>query len=347
LHEPHTRKDVRLGTVEVRAYIGKFGAFDIKPAAIIAPRIATHGPEGRYNGVLYIEKEGFMPQIERARIAERYDIAIVSDEGMSTVAARQLIDEVCGRLGKPLFTMHDFDITGLDIQHRIFNSNNRYQFRHEIGTVIDFGLRLTDVNERELQSEPVDIPGDFRNLSAETAAEKRENWLDATEERLRDDRGATEEEIEFLLTDEKGERGAMMKRVELNALDAQNFVAFIEAKLEEHGLGKVMPDSETLADVYAFFARAKRMLVRLGPEIDRLNAEPVDIPDDLADRLGEMLEDDPETSWDATLETLADADGADYATRLAKFIQSLEGQILPARDAGAANDGDEDDKADD
>ena len=40
--------------------------------------------------------------------------------------------------------------------------------------------------------------------------------------------GATEEEIKFLLTDENGESGTAGKRVELNAMTCDQFVAFVE-----------------------------------------------------------------------------------------------------------------------
>ena len=48
--------------------------------------------------------------------------------------------------------------------------------------------------------------------------------------------GATAEEIEFLLSE----------RVELNALASDELVDFIEGKLDALGIGKVVPDEETL-----------------------------------------------------------------------------------------------------
>jgi hypothetical protein len=300
LHEPHTGRSLRLGTLEVRNYVSDFADPEAQPAGIAAPEIVTHGPAGRYNGILYVEKEGFMPQIEQARIAERFDVAVLSDEGMSTVAGRRLIDEVCGRLGKPLFTLHDFDVAGLDIQHRIFNSNERYQFRHAVKTVIDFGLRLDDVEEWGLQSEPVEIPvkGEPQAL-----AEKRAKWLDATETRLVE-RGATEAEIDFLLTDDNAVRGETMKRVELNALDARSFVALIEEKLERHGHSKASPDDAALRAAYAACTRANWIRARLGPEIYRINEEPVTVPGDLAERVRAKLAANPDTSWDKVVAAL-------------------------------------------
>jgi hypothetical protein len=166
--------------------------------------------------------------------------------------------------------------------------------------VIDFGLRLEDVDRWGLQSEPVDIP--VKGEPHEIAA-KRANWLDATTKRLIE-RGATGGEITFVLTDEKGERGETMKRVELNAFDAQSFVAFIEDKLERHGLGKVTPDAAPLGAAHSAFVRAKRVCARLGPEIDAINSESVDVPDDLAERVRAELETNPGMPWDAVVAAL-------------------------------------------
>ena len=52
--------------------------------------------------------------------------------------------------------------------------------------------------------------------------------------------GATAAEIAFLLND----------RVELNAFASDELVAWIEAKLEEHGVHKVIPDQQMLAEAY-------------------------------------------------------------------------------------------------
>jgi DNA topoisomerase VI subunit A len=90
--------------------------------------------------VLFIEKEGFTPVLEAARIPERFDIAPMSTKGMSVTAARLLIDELCGRLGLRLFVLHDFDIAGLSINKTLTADSRRYKFKHEIIDPIDGGL---------------------------------------------------------------------------------------------------------------------------------------------------------------------------------------------------------------
>jgi DNA topoisomerase VI subunit A len=45
------------------------------------------------------EKEGFTEILSAARIAERFDIAIMSTKGMSSTAARRLVDNMCFEYG--------------------------------------------------------------------------------------------------------------------------------------------------------------------------------------------------------------------------------------------------------
>ena len=43
-----------------------------------------------------------MPLFEAVKLAERYDLAIMSTKGMSVTAARELVDVLCGDHGIPL-----------------------------------------------------------------------------------------------------------------------------------------------------------------------------------------------------------------------------------------------------
>ena len=61
--------------------------------------------------------------------------------------------------------------------------------------------------------------------------------------------GATREEAEFLLT----------RRVELNALTSDQLIAFIEAKLKEHGIKKLIPKADRLRNAYRLFVNNKHM----------------------------------------------------------------------------------------
>ncbi len=92
LWEPHTGHEVQLGTIAVRQYLK--GAQDndaMQPEAEAPPALATGFPTlgavNRFSNVLFIEKEGFMPLLQRARIAERYDLAIMSTKGLSSTVS--------------------------------------------------------------------------------------------------------------------------------------------------------------------------------------------------------------------------------------------------------------------
>ena len=60
--------------------------------AVPDPRVRSN----RFGAVLFIEKEGFLPLFHRVRLAERYDLAIMSTKGMRVVAARHAGGRVCG-----------------------------------------------------------------------------------------------------------------------------------------------------------------------------------------------------------------------------------------------------------
>jgi DNA topoisomerase VI subunit A len=151
--------------------------------------------------------EGFNDLFKASRLAEQYDLAIMSTKGVSATAARRLVDEVCARYHLPLFVLHDFDRSGFTILRTLQCDTRRYAFANEI-EVIDLGLRLVDVEKWGLEREAVQY--------RESAESVREG--------LRRD-GAMEAEIKFLAT----------HRVELNAFASDELVRWITAKLETYG----------------------------------------------------------------------------------------------------------------
>ena len=188
------------------------------PLALDAGSLSpTTGPENRYSAVLFIEKEGFNALLVQARIAERFDIAIMSTKGMSTTAARLLLDRLAPRIDKVLVA-HDFDVSGFSIFGTLGSDGRRYRF-HNYVHIVDLGLRLSDVEALRLDSEPVETSGDWSMRAAMLAAH-----------------GASTREISFL----------RHRRVELNAMPADVFIRFLEHKLAEHGIGKVVPDNDVL-----------------------------------------------------------------------------------------------------
>jgi hypothetical protein len=265
--EPHTSVNIALGTLQVRQYVGErpiFGPIVQVSNGVLYP---TSGASNRYSNVLFIEKEGFAELFAAVQLAERYDLAILSTKGMSNTAARLLLDRISPDI-ENVFVLHDFDISGFSILGTLATDSERYIFKNNV-PIVDLGLRLEDVED--LESEPTDV-----NIEAHR---------DTLEEH-----GATEEEIAFLAN----------QRVELNAMTARELVDFVEEKLEEHGVTKLIPEAAVIEK------HARRLLERAMTEtllvvhLDQLARQAAEaaLPDSLIDLVRDKLNDEPQLSWD-------------------------------------------------
>lgn len=112
--EPHTEHSFGLGTISVREYLASINEPELEEPNFAAGSVDTRGPSGCFGAVLFIEKEGFLPLFKKVRLAERYDLAVMPTKGMSSTAARTLIDNICKKQ-VPLLALHDFDKAGLSI----------------------------------------------------------------------------------------------------------------------------------------------------------------------------------------------------------------------------------------
>jgi hypothetical protein len=297
--EPHTGRVIDLGTVYVRNHL-KQALDDPKasPVRLAQAFIETFGPKGRYGGVAFIEKEGFDPLIRAARIRERFDILAMSTKGYSNVASRKLVDVICGQLGLPLFVLHDFDRDGFGIRQTLVESGRRYDFEHEIGKVIDLGLRLADLNRLGLDSEVFSLG----KVSPQAAREQLRR------------RGATEAEIAFLIDGRgvrdlrRGEEGHP-HRVELNAMTSRQFVDLIEEGLRRHGVTKIVPDTATLGRAFAGFARERIARPIVERWLARLERREVAVPADLEEQVRSYLAEHPAEPWDNAVREIAQEDG--------------------------------------
>ena len=286
--EPHVRHKLGIGTLEVRSYIKSWAAVTDALKMDIDKLYSTSGPKNRFNFALFIEKEGFDPLLNRSEIAKKYDLATFSSKGQSQVATRQLLDALSQK-GVTILVAHDFDTCGLSITHNLFHDTPRYKFTVE-PNVIDIGLRLTDVKRMNLQSEPVDF-AQMKNPG----------------EKLLDYDDVTQEEIDFLIEKQVNEKLWLGKRVELNAMTSLEFITWLEAKLKEHGVKKVIPDQQTLGAAWQranHVSRIEDAIEEIEEELD--SADPIPMPKDLAARVRKLLRQEPELSWDEALIRIAD-----------------------------------------
>jgi hypothetical protein len=276
LIEPHTGVEIPLGTLEVRQYLRERPSFG--PPKHVVALYPTAGPKNRYRNLLYIEKEGFHSIFQAARLAERFDLALLSNKGMSVTASRMLIDRLAGQYDH-VFVLRDFDRAGFSIFGTLFTSSRRYAFTNRLrGKVVDLGLRLADV--ARLESEP-EKPVNNHEWQRRAATLRRH--------------GATPEEIDFL----------RHERVELNAMTSAQLIKFLETKLGEHGVRKVIPENGAIEE-YARYVVKERMLKKFSDRLTKQVAA-VKLPKDLPQQVEEFLEVHPEWPWDvAVAQIIAD-----------------------------------------
>lgn len=200
---------------------------------------------------------------------------------MSVTASRMLVDSICGNFGLPLLVLHDFDLSGFSILGTLGKTNRRYAFRNQI-RVVDLGVRLEDVQGWRLEAEDVYIKDGKLRAALGTARRH----------------GATEEELEFL-----GGR----KRVELNAFTSGDMIKWLEGKLQENGVCKVIPERETLEAAYRRSLQIKAIEARMEEIIKETatEASQAKIPRGLARKVAKRLEADQELSWDRAIADLA------------------------------------------
>jgi hypothetical protein len=281
--EPHSGREVPLGTIAVREYLRQihrhdgYYPHDSDRPPELSEYWPTLGPENAFGAVLYIEKEGFQHIIASEQIAERFDLAVASCKGYSVKAARRLIRDLQDRYGVPVYVVHDFDADGFGICNTL---GDRF---------VDLGLRWDDIQDPRW------------GLDADTASEAVTYGKYNPIPNLRR-RGATPDEIAFLAPTPKAGR-----RVELNALVGLRFTEWLEAKLAEHDVAKVIPDAATLETAFRWAYQRLRLnrAIAAAFEDARTEAADVEMPAELVSRVTDGLADAPARSWDAVVVDLA------------------------------------------
>jgi hypothetical protein len=283
LYEPHTKRKIPLGGAGVEDYKSAWtnGDIDIFELQKSPKRINTIGPKDRYNGILFIEKEGFYEILEDAGIARKYDLALMSTKGIPTEAASKLLQSLDAAVN--IYVLHDFDLAGFKILRTLKRGT-----RLNIGrtSVIDLGFRIDDVDGLE--------PEEVFYRQKKDPRRYLKNYCDVTEE-----------EANFLVKGKTFSRW-VGNRVELNAMTSDQLIDWLESKLEKVGAKKVVPDNETLIDAYqraVFLASVDRRIENL---MDELINRDIKTPENLDPRVKDILTEDKRKSWDEAIWELAE-----------------------------------------
>ena len=263
--EPHSNIRVPLGTIDCDRYADDF-------------------PEDRFAGILFIEKEGFLPLLQDAGIPQKYDLAVMGCKGQSVEAARHMIDVLCK--DRPLFIVRDFDKAGFHIAAALTRDSDVYTFTNKIN-VTDFGLRLVDAERFGLIER------------CETLDKKKNSRAIPTE----DFPNATPEENAFLKSG---------RRVELNAFRSADFIKWLEEKLEQSGIQKVVPDEQQLVDQYVDCERERLMDIELESVRRRVEKKLKNFgsPAELPDLVRQQFDVNPFLSWENAVSAVHASRGA-------------------------------------
>ena len=226
--------------------------------------------------MLFVEKEGFAPLLEHVQLADALRHRDHVEQGHVRYGVPRVGRPEVSENKVPMLVLHDFDKAGFSILGTLRRNTRRYTFRNGApAAVIDLGLRLADIDGLESEA----------TFDRGSKSARREN-LKAN--------GATDEEIEFLLA----------RRVELNALPSDRLVGFIEQKLNEHGVRKIVPDAETIAREYRLQLRGKQ----IAAVVEKMMQEEVgdiDVPADLNEKIAARLKKHPGESWDEAVRAIA------------------------------------------
>jgi DNA topoisomerase 6 subunit A-like protein len=181
-------------------------------------------PAWTFNKLVYIEKEGFSEALKASGWAERHDCMLMSSKGFSTRAAKDLIDKLVEH-DEPVtvFCVHDADAAGTMI-HQTLQGETRARGARKI-RIINLGLDPW---------EAIDL-----GLEVEDVEEKKRNKLVAKYVTDREDTAPDGNEWDEWLQD---------YRVELNAMTTPQFIEWLDAKMAEHGNGKLIPPPEVVAE---------------------------------------------------------------------------------------------------
>ncbi len=277
LLHPHTHEEIKLGTKNIEKY---------------------HRPTFSFNKILYSEKEGFFEILKDAGFCEKHDCALLTSKGFASRAARDVIDLLAETEEELFFfCIHDADISGTLIYQALQGATKARPERKV--QIINLGLEPWEGLEMDLQVESL---------------EKRSNKSPAQYVLDFDANLMNEKPFQFETYQRWADWQEWLKsfRIELNAMDTPTFVKWLDRKISQFEIGKVIPDENYLrqeaeSNLQAGLKQKIREEILKNLDIDRLVNEKFleSFPElqaqleklSLEKDVRENLEEDPKQSW--------------------------------------------------
>ncbi len=93
----------------------------------------------------------------------------------------------------------------------------------------------------------------------------------------------------------------------MNAFASDDFVTWIEGKLEEHDVSKVIPGHDTMAAAYRRAVEQVFVQQKIDEVIDEAQelGESAEVPSDLRAKVEKHLRDDTAATWDSIVRDIA------------------------------------------
>lgn len=295
LLEPHSGRSLRLGTSEVADYTPK-----------------------KWEGhtIIFVEKENFAHILRKYGIMKRWDAIVIGSKGFAVDACREVLQKYKQLLGNmvKIICLHDGDPAGYMIGHDLATNLPRFGTNVDV-QVIDVGLTIAEGEEMGLMTEPFEL--------------KKANWRMVQNMRtkmIKDQNGRRPllepaawnafMPVEYRVRDfpdyDLDSKGALRqrgRRIELNAMEPEVFIGWLEGHLESNGCKKVRPPDAIVDDK---LKTARENLVRnevghylmglLGNDVVFAIMAEVGIP---AYDLDRVLAGRPEQHWETLCENAA------------------------------------------
>ena len=181
---------------------------------------AYERPPWTFNKIVYIEKQGYFEVLKAERWPERHDCALLTSKGYSSRAVRDLIDRLVEH-DEPVqvFCVHDADAAGTMIMQTLQEETAARGARQI--EIINLGLEPWEAEEMGLEAEEFEESNKRRPVA------------------------------DYVLAREDGEHWGewlQSNRYELNAMTTAQILDWLDAKMEEHGVGKVVPPQEVITE---------------------------------------------------------------------------------------------------
>lgn len=234
-------------------------------------------PRWTFNKIIFIEKEGYFASLRDVGFPEKYDCALLSSKGYASRAVKDLFD-LLGETEEEIqfFCVHDADAAGTKIFETLQEATSARPGRKV--KVINLGLDPEEAVNMGLQVETFE--SDRRRPVADYVSYYWSDWLQSN-------------------------------RVELNAMTTPEFIRWLEGKMEEHGVGKVIPTEDVLASTLEESAE-KAIRSKVMKEILEQNLFEKRVENELAkaryyielakldirDKVSDKLADNPMHRWD-------------------------------------------------